>query len=209
MDSTDASVLLIDDDVDVRDALVRLLRSEGWNATAFASAQDFLSQSPFNGIGCIVLDVRMPGITGPQLHVWMREHGMSLPVIYLSGHCDVPMSVQAMKLGATDVLEKPADADVLLQAISDAVEHHRQDCLRRNAVDAIAVRLDTLSGREREVMNHVITGRLNKQIAADLGIAEKTVKVHRGRMMAKMRVRSVAELVHLCDRLGITEQDEI
>lgn len=204
MDPTDATVWLIDDDAGVRDAIVRLLRSAGWRAETFASAQDFLSEAPFDGIGCIVLDVRMPGMSGPELHSWMREHRISLPVIYLSGYCDVPMSVQAMKRGAVDVLQKPADADALLQAISGAVEQHRQERLRRDAVEETAARLATLSAREREVMTHVIHGRLNKQIAADLGIAEKTVKVHRGRAMAKMHVRSVAELVHLCDQLEMS-----
>jgi len=205
MDYTDATILLIDDDVDVREATGRLLRSAGWKTDAFASAQDFLAELPFSGIGCVVLDVSMPGMTGPELHDWMREHDCSLPVIYLSGRCDIPTSVQAMKHGARDVLEKPVDDIIFLQAVADAVEQHRQDALRRDAKDGIASRLATLSAREREVMEHVILGRLNKQIAADLGIALKTVKVHRGRAMAKMRVRSVAELVHLCDQLGVTQ----
>ena len=203
MDSTEKTVLLIDDDADVREAVGRLLRSAGWKAELFASARDFLARKPLNGAGCILLDISMPDMSGPELHVWMREHDISLPVIYLSGNCDVPTSVEAMKRGALDVLQKPADADVLLQAITVAVEQHHQDCLRRYANDEITHRLATLSAREREVMDHVIIGRLNKQIAADLGISEKTVKVHRGRAMAKMMVRSVAELVHLCDQLGI------
>lgn len=200
--SIDATVLLIDDDADVLDAVSRLLRSSGWNTEKFVSARDFLASPPFTGIGCVVLDVSMPGMTGPELHDWIREHGVSLPIIYLSGQCDVPTSVQAMKRGALDVLQKPVDAAVLLQAIADAVERCRRDRLRRDADDEIASRLVTLSAREREVMRHVIVGQLNKQIAADLGIAEKTVKVHRGRVMAKMRVRSVAELVRFCDQLG-------
>jgi FixJ family two-component response regulator len=132
----------------------------------------------------------------------MREHGLSLPVIYLSGRCDVPTSVQAMKLGALDVLEKPADAEVLLQAVAMAIDRHRLHCLRQSADDDVLQRLTTLSPREREVIDQVAMGRLNKQIAADLGIAEKTVKVHRGRGMAKMKVRSVAQLVHLLDQLA-------
>jgi RNA polymerase sigma factor (sigma-70 family) len=203
MDSTDATVLLIDDDCEVRDAMARLLRSAGWKTMQFACAQDFLAGPGFPGTGCIVLDIRMPGMSGPELHDWMVEHGVSIPVIYLSGHCDVPTSVQAMKRGAQDVLQKPADDDVLLHAITVAVQRHRQDRVRRDIDADIASRLDTLSTREREVIDHVIIGRLNKQIAADLGISEKTVKVHRGRAMAKMKVRSVAELVHLCDQLGI------
>ena len=205
MEASDARVLLIDDDADVRNALSRLLRSAGWNVTSFASAEAFLESGTLNAFDCLVLDIRMPGVNGPELHAILRAHGSLLPVIYLSGYCDIRMSVEAMKLGATDVLEKPADAELLLQAIGDAVEQHRQDVLRRNAADAFGSRMDTLSPREREVMQHVIAGRLNKQIAADLGIAEKTVKVHRGRMMAKMRVRSVADLVHQCDHFGLAE----
>ena len=200
MDTSNATVLLIDDD-DVRESVGRLLRSAGWNTELFSSAQDFLTRPPFAGTGCILLDISMPEMTGPQLHGLIREHGVSLPVIYLSGHCDVPSSVLAMKHGAMDVLEKPADADVLLDAIAGAVEQHRLHKLRRDAKDEIHDRLASLSAREREVMDQVILGRLNKQIAADLGITEKTVKVHRGRAMAKMKVRSVAALVHLCDQL--------
>lgn len=200
----DATVLLIDDDADVRDALERLLRSAGWRSESYGSADAFLACASFDGLGCILLDIRMAGMDGMALHEWIRANGVTLPVIFLSAHCDVPISVQAMKRGAVDVLQKPVDADVLLAAIADAVERNHQDRLRRDAVDEIEVRVDSLSPREREVMNHVIVGRLNKQIAADLGITEKTVKVHRARAMAKMRVRSVAELVHLCDQVGLT-----
>lgn len=202
MDPTAATILLIDDDADVREAVGRLLRSAGWKTAAFASAQAFLTAKPFDDIGCVLLDVSMPDMSGPQLHAWLQDHDISLPVIYLSGHCDVPTSVQAMKRGALDVLEKPVDAGVLLQAITGAVERHRLERRRREADGEIAHRLEILSPREREVMDHVVRGRLNKQIAADLGIVEKTVKVHRGRVMTKMQVRSVAELVHLCDQLG-------
>jgi FixJ family two-component response regulator len=143
----------------------------------------------------------MPGMTGPELHQWMQQNDCHLPVIYLSGRCDIPTSVQAMKRGALDVLEKPVDDLVLLGAIEAALERHRLLVSRRDAVQDIHGRLASLSVREREVMDHVVRGRLNKQIASDLGIALKTVKVHRGRAMAKMRVRSVAELVHLCEQL--------
>lgn len=203
MDAADATVLLIDDDADVRAALARLMRSAGLNAETFASANDFLARLPFVGVACIVLDIRLPGMTGPELHAWMAEHHISIPVIYLSGHCDVESSVWAMKHGALDVLQKPADDAALMDAIMHAFETHRRECLSRDAADELRARLRTLSAREREVMEHVVHGRLNKQIAADLGISEKTVKVHRGRAMVKMRVRSVAELVHLCDQLEL------
>lgn len=203
MDAADATVLLIDDDADVRSALARLMRSAGLNTESYASAHDFVARLPFTGIGCIVLDIRLPGMTGPELHAWLAEHHISLPVIYLSGHCDVESSVWAMKHGALDVLQKPADDAALMDAIMHAFETHRRECLNRDTADELRARLRTLSTREREVMEHVVHGRLNKQIAADLGISEKTVKVHRGRAMVKMRVRSVAELVHLCDQLGM------
>lgn len=149
-DLAPATVLLIDDDGGVRDAIARLLRSAGWETEQFSSAQDFLAAPPFTGTGCIVLDISMPGMSGPELHEWMIKHDVSVPVIYLSGHCNVPTSVKAMKLGAKDVLQKPADADVLLQAVAAAVQQHHQDRLRRQADEQVVSRLRTLSARERE-----------------------------------------------------------
>jgi FixJ family two-component response regulator len=203
MDTNQATVLLIDDDAEVRDAVGRLLRSAGWQAETFASAHEFVERARLDGIGCIVLDICMDGMNGVELHEWIRAHQVTQPVIFLSAHCDVPISVQAMKQGAIDVLQKPADADALLEAISSAVRRHGEDVCRRNAIGAIENRVRTLSVRERQVMGHVIAGRLNKQIAASLCITEKTVKVHRARAMSKMRARSVAELVHMCDEIGL------
>lgn len=203
MGSTEATVLLIDDDAGVREGVGRLLRSAGWGVEAFASASHFRASLPLQGVGCIVLDISMPDVTGPQLHAWMREHDITWPIIYLSGRCDVPTSVQAMKHGALDVLQKPADAEILLSAVAEAVERHRKECIRRSADEGFLALLGTLSPREREVLDHVATGRLNKQIAADLGIAEKTVKVHRGRAMAKLKMNSVAQLVHALDQLAV------
>lgn len=198
MDHGDATVLLVDDEPEVREAISRLLRAAGWKAEVFASAEEFIARLPLPGVGCVVLDVSMPGMTGPQLHDRIRATDSAFPIIYLTGRCDIPTSVQAMKWGALDVLEKPVDDDVLLQAIATAVDWHRQDCQRRDAKNSVASRLGTLSPREREVLDQVILGRLNKQIADALCISLKTVKVHRGRAMAKMQVRSVAELVRLC-----------
>jgi FixJ family two-component response regulator len=203
MGSTEATVFVIDDDADVRDGLTRLLRSAGWSVVACAAAQEFLDTAIGDAPGCILLDVSMPGMTGPELHEQLRQKGVSLPVIYLTGNSDISTGVKAMKRGAVDFLEKPIDADALLPAIEDAIGRHRLICAERKRRDEIDRRLSKLSVREREVLDHVVIGRLNKQIAADLGIAEKTVKVHRGRVMTKMRVRSVAELVHICDELGI------
>lgn len=201
MQDKQATVFVIDDDPEVRAALDRLLRSDGWRVQAFASAQDFLDAALATGPGCILLDVDMPGMTGPQLHAHLQETGVGLPVIYLTGRCSVSISVQAMKNGALDFLEKPIDADALLPAIALAVDRHRQSREKGERLSDIQQRLSTLSARERDVFNLVIQGRLNKQIAGDLQIAEKTVKVHRGRVMAKMKVRSVAQLVHLYEQV--------
>ncbi|HSX65763.1 MAG TPA: response regulator [Pseudoxanthomonas sp.] len=201
MDCGDATVLLIDDELEVRAGISRLLRSVGWKAEVFSSAEEFIARLPFTGVGCLVLDVSMPGMTGPELHDRIRETDSTLPIIYLTGRCNIATTVQAMKWGALDVLEKPVDDKVLLQAVAAAIERHRQDCLSREAKSSIASRLNTLSPRERQVLDQVMLGRLNKQIADDLHISLKTVKVHRGRAMTKMQVRSVAQLVHLCCQL--------
>lgn len=206
MDQNDAVVMLVDDDADVREAVGRLLRAAGWTTRVFASAQDFMAAQPVERGACLVLDVSMPGMSGPELHAWMKERGMPLPVIYLSAHVDVPTSVLAMKRGALDVLEKPFDGHTLLRLIGEAVEQHRLERARHSAHDEIGRRLKSLSAREREVLEHVILGRLNKQTAFDLGIVEKTVKVHRSRMMAKLGMRSVAELVGLCHQIGLTRK---
>ncbi len=199
MSASESTVFVIDDERSVRHALARLLRSAGHRVETFASAEEFLTREQYEGVGCLVLDLRMPGMTGAELFDRMSEKGLSLPVVFLTGHGDVSTSVRAMKKGAVDFLLKPADDEVLLQAIRQAVERHASEQAREQARQGIQARLDRLSAREREVMEWVIRGRLNKQIAADLGISEKTVKVHRGRVMAKMEVGSVAELVRLCD----------
>ena len=199
----EATVFVIDDDPDVRDALSRLLRSIGWAVRVYPAANEFLDELPDNIDGCVLLDVNMPGMTGPELHDRMRETGSTLPVIYLTGQCSLSMGVRAMKHGARDLLEKPIDEEVLVPTIEQAIAEHRQARATQSRLDEISRCLDRLSLRERQVMDHVIAGRLNKQIAADLGIAEKTVKVHRGRAMSKMEVRSVAQLVRLCDTVGV------
>lgn len=194
---------VVDDEAEVRIGLSRLLRSAGWQVLSFATAQEFLDHLPDRGTGCILLDVNMPGMSGPELHLRLRELDLRLPVIYLTGQGSVPMGVQAMKQGALDFLEKPVDDELLLTTIQQAITRHQEECAQQHRQDEQRRRLNALSSREREVMHHVIAGRLNKQIAGDLGIAEKTVKVHRSRVMSKIGVRSVAQLVHLCDELGI------
>jgi FixJ family two-component response regulator len=197
-----ATVFVVDDDAAVRRGLTRLLRSAGWNAEAFASAGDLLERAPIAGPGCILLDIQMPGMNGLELQERMLEAGISLPVVFLSGKGDIPMSVRAMKHGAVDFLVKPVDEDVLFLALDQAVRRQAAEAATRQNRDSIMARLVRLSEREREVLEQVLQGRLNKQIAFDLGIAEKTVKAHRGRVMEKMEARTVAELVHMCDAVG-------
>lgn len=199
----EGTVYLIDDDAEVLDGLLRLLRLAGWQAVACASADEFLAQLPIASIGCLVLDVTMPGMSGPQLHERLTALGVDLPVIYLTGQGSVPLSVRAMKQGAFDFLEKPVAGELLFPLLDQAFARHRQDRESRQHAQEIARRLGELSPREREVMELVIGGRMNKQIAGDLGISEKTVKAHRGRVMAKFGARTVAELVKLCGELGI------
>ncbi len=206
MGASGATVFVVDDDQAVRRSLERLIRSAGLNVETYSSATEFLEKPPSSGAGCVVLDVRMPGMTGPELFDRMAEQGFSLPVVFLTGHGDVPTGVQAMKKGAVDFLLKPVDDEVLLQVIRQAVARHAAEQARDQVRQGIQDRLCRLSPREREVMEHVIRGQLNKQIAFDLGISEKTVKVHRGRVMAKMEAGSVAELVRLCDQESLLSQ---
>ena len=208
MSASGATVFVVDDDMAVRRSLARLLRSAGLNVETFPSAREFLDRLPSARTGCIVLDVRMPGMTGLELFDQMAAKGLSLPVVFLTGHGDVPTSVRAMKNGAVDFLLKPVDDEVLLQAIRQAVARHVSQQAREQERQSLEGRLRRLSAREHEVMEYVIRGDLNKQIAADLGISEKTVKVHRGRVMAKMEAGSVAELVRLCEAAGIRPRQE-
>lgn len=209
MDAKTGTIYIVDDDASVRGALTRLVESEGWNVACFASAREFLADVAHDGIGCIVLDVGMPEMTGPELHDRLRARGSTLPIIYLSGQGTLAIGVRAMRAGAHDFLEKPVDDVALLSAIGSAMSQRAHARLEENHLNTIRERLAELSPRERQVMDQVIRGRLNKQIASDLDIGVKTVKVHRGRVMSKMKVRSVAELVHLCDALGIGQPEEL
>jgi FixJ family two-component response regulator len=201
--NTDATIFVVDDDASMRKSLLWLLRSAGWRAEAFASAEDFLARPVWPGPGCLILDVRMPHLTGPQLRDQLAAANSSLPIIFLTGHGDVSTGVDAMKKGAVDFLLKPVDDHVLLQNIQLAVERHRAARAQARQLDTIRERLARLSAREQEVMEYVIAGCLNKQIADALGIAEKTIKIHRGRVMQKMEANSVADLVHLCQTAGV------
>ena len=198
-----STVFIIDDDVSVRTSLARLLRSEGIPTESFDSAQAFLSRDPYSDTGCILLDINMPEISGIELQAQLADRGNKLPIIFLTGHGDVSNSVLAMKRGALDFLTKPADETVLLRAVRRALDHHRQVMEVMGTRETILARIDSLTPRESEVMQQLITGTLNKTVADRLNIAVKTVKVHRANIMDKMGVRSVAELLHLCHLAGI------
>jgi len=193
-------VHVVDDDALVRTAMARLLRTADHAVAQFDSAEAFLANLDSRARGCILLDVAMPGLDGLALQEALMEAGSSMPVIFLTGRADVPMCARAMKLGALDFLTKPVDETVLFCAVARALEKDATLWAERARRESTEQRLSTLTPREREVLTHVIAGRLNKQIAADLGTAEKTVKVHRARGMEKMQVRSVAELVRIVER---------
>lgn len=197
------TVVVVDDDPSVLKGLSRLLRSSGLNPVAFASANEFLARHDPREADCLVLDVAMPGMDGLELQQALIAKGSETPIIFLTGHGDIPMSVRAIKHGAIDFLIKPVNDEDLLKAIHAAIETNRVNRKAHAELDDVRQRLATLTPREREVLEHVITGQLNKQIAGDLGTVEQTIKVHRGRMMEKMKVKSVAELVHLAERVGL------
>jgi FixJ family two-component response regulator len=196
-------VFVIDDDDSVRRSLERLLRSVDLEVETFASAQDFLRKPLPERPSCVVLDLRLPGPSGLELQESLLRAGHDLPIIFISGHADVPSSVRAIKAGAVDFLQKPFSDQALLDIIHGALRRDRETRRDRAEVAGIRVRFDMLTPRERDVLRLVIQGRLNKQIAGDLGISEKTVKFHRGRVMEKTQAGSVAELVRQADRLGL------
>lgn len=204
-----SAVFLVDDDASVRKALTRLIRSAGYDVQAFASAREFLDrETRCEGIACLVLDIRMPGLSGMDLQRELQTAKTILPIIFITGHGDIPMSVKAMKGGAVDFLAKPVNDKVLLKAIEQALDRSARESAARDEGDEIRRRLDSLTPREYEVLRLVITGMLNKQIAYQLGTVEKTVKVHRARVMEKMEVQSLAELVRLAEKIGIQPQSE-
>jgi FixJ family two-component response regulator len=199
-----ATVFLVDDDPSILRALTRLLRAGGHQVSAFRSPGDFLAQHDASVPGCVVLDLAMPGLSGLELQTALAAAGCHRPIVFISGHGDIPSSVRAMKAGAVDFLTKPVSEENLLAAIERAMERDRLVRDARAELQAIGERLNRLTPREREVFQHVVAGQLNKQIAADLGTVEKTVKVHRSRVMEKMGVRSLADLVRIAERIGLT-----
>jgi len=200
-------VFAIDDDASVRKGVARLLRSAGYKSEIFESASDFLARPPHSGPSCVIVDVQMPGINGMDLQETLIQHRREEQLVFITGHGDIPMCAQAMKAGAVDFLRKPFRDDELLQCVERALIRSAEQ--RRRSADKNKTQqlLDSLTPREFEVMQLVITGMLNKQIAGELGTAEKTVKVHRGRMMQKLRVTSVAELVRLVQTVHVTPAD--
>jgi FixJ family two-component response regulator len=194
------TVFVVDDDEAVRKAVSRLLRSARIAVAAFTSPREFLAQYNPATPGCLVLDIAMPDLNGLQLQTALTEKGSILPIIFLTGQGDVSKSVQAMKHGAFDFLSKPVKEKDLLTAVRAAIERDAVARLEQAKLSEIRARLDTLTPREREVLEHVVSGKLNKQIAVDLSITEATVKMHRARVMAKMKVQSVAELVRITER---------
>jgi FixJ family two-component response regulator len=197
-------VFVVDDDASVRKSIRRLVAAAGYAVETFASAREFLERKTPPGPCCLVLDVRMPGLTGLQLQETLASVVHRVSIVFITGYGDVRMSVQAMKGGAVDFLTKPFEGQDLLAAIERAVAKDTRDLSAEAKVDDIRARVKTLTPRETEVFAFVVTGMLNKQIAGVLGIGEKTVKVHRARVMEKMRAGSVAELVRLADAIGIT-----
>lgn len=203
MSTEDATVFIVDDDAGVLKALTRLVGANGYRTQSFTSPRDFLAQHDSALPGCAVFDVSMPDLDGLALQEALGAPDAQRPVIFITGNGDVPTSVRAMKAGAVDFLTKPLSDKDLLAAIARAVDQDRNVRQRRAELASIEARLATLTPREREVLGHVVAGRLNKQIAGDLGTVEKTIKVHRGRMMEKMGVRTVADLVRLAEKAGI------
>jgi FixJ family two-component response regulator len=206
MGNADPSVFVIDDDPEFRDSVVRLLETVGLHSRQFSSVPDFLVADPPGGPACLVLDVRMPGRSGLELQRDLAAANRQVPIIFITAHADVPMTVQAMKGGAIDFLTKPFRPQDLLDAVAAGLARDRTRQENERAIAMLRARFDMLSSREREVMLLVVAGRLNKQIANDIGIAEATVKVHRTHLMRKMKARSFPELCRMADILKLKPQ---
>jgi len=200
------TIQVVDDDDSFRRAITRLLKAAGYEVREYANCGEFLLAPPVNGPGCLILDVRMPGPSGLEMQEALKRQGNTLPIIFLTGHGDIPMSVQAIKAGAIDFLTKPVQREELLSAIRSALNRDARMRALQQQVTSLQNRYAVLTPRERSVFALVVQGRLNKQIASELGIAERTVKMHRARVMLKMRVDSLADLVRVAGRLRVGEE---
>ncbi len=196
-------VFVVDDDVSVRESLEALIRCEGWEPQTFPSGAEFLAHPPVLTPSCLVLDVSLPGVNGLDLQTRIATDRADMPIIFITGHGDIPMTVRAMKAGAVEFLTKPFSDDVLLDAIRKAIQRSRTALARDAEIKELRDRQNSLTPREREVMDWVVSGLLNKQIGAELGISEITVKAHRGQVMRKMKAKSLADLVTMAAALGI------
>ena len=195
-------IAIVDDDLSVRRSLQRLIRSAGWRAESFASADEFLTCPHSDAPSCLVLDLQLPGLNGLDLQKRLAQVGLEIPIVFLTGHGDIPASVQAMKAGAVEFLTKPVDERHLIKAIQESIERDRQTRRQHADMRELRNRYESLTVREQEVMQQVVSGLLNKQIAAELNITEFTVKFHRGHIMRKMRADSLADLVRMAEILG-------
>jgi FixJ family two-component response regulator len=199
----EAVIAIVDDDPSARRGLQRLIRSAGWKAETFVSAREFLARPRAESLSCVVLDLQLPGLSGLDLQKRMAEVELEIPIVFLTGHGNIPASVQAMKAGAVEFLTKPFDEQELLRAIQEAVERYRRTRQQHVEMSELRDRYESLTAREQEVMQQVISGMLNKQIAAELDITEDTIKFHRGHIMRKMRAASLADLVRMAENLAI------
>ena len=197
----------MDDDPSIREGVGSLLRSAGWRVETFASAEEFLARPRANLPSCVLLDLQLPTLNGLDLQKWMNNVKLDVPVVFITGHGNIPASVQAMKAGAVEFLTKPFEEQQLFRAIAEAIERDRNIRTHQAQMHELQVRFDSLTPREQEVMRQVVTGLLNKQIAAELGISEFTVKVHRGQVMRKMQATSLADLVRMAQKLGIRSSE--
>lgn len=200
----ETAVFVVDDDVSVREALTNLLRSVGLNVATFSSADEFLARKPSSTPSCLILDVRLPGLGGLDLQRELMQSNRDIPIVFITGHGDIPMSVRAIKAGAVEFLTKPFRDQDLLDAVHQAVERSREALRRETELADFHQRYESLTTREQQVLRFVVSGLLNKQIASELGLSEATVKLHRGRLMDKMRATSLADLINVAQKLGVT-----